>query len=89
MRGLDAPAFAQDRNRYRRTARNLRGIRKRQPIRRGGDGLRGGNGPGLGGGDIARDRLIPHLGVQVGTQQRLLRESFRRGGLQLIADPRN
>jgi len=74
MRGFDAPALAQNRNIVRVTPKTLAGKRKRQLARSCGDGLPGSYRPGLCGQNVPRDGLVPHLGVQVGAQQSLLRK---------------
>ena len=52
-------------------------------MRRGVDGLLRGGGPELRGQHIAGDQLVAHFGVEVGAQQRLLRDRFLFGAAQL------
>jgi hypothetical protein len=51
--------------------------RVREPkLRRGVDGLLRGGRPGVRHQDIASHQLVAKLGVQIGAQQRLLRDGF-------------
>ena len=50
---------------------------------RGVDRLLGSGGPQLRGQDVARDELVPRLGVEIRAQQLLLGDGFSRGPLQL------
>ena len=75
MRQAGAAALAQDDGAIAVERKALRRIGERQ-VRRGIDRLLRGGGPELRGQHVAGDQLVAHLGVQVGAQQRLLRDGL-------------
>ena len=81
MRQPGAAALAQDHGAIAVERKAFSRIDERE-VRRGVDGLLRGSGPELRGQHVAGDQLIAHLGIQIGAQQRLLRDRFLLGAAQ-------
>ena len=86
MRQSGAAALAQDDGAIAVERKSLRRIDERQ-VRRGVDRLLRRGGPQLRGQHVAGHQLVAHFGVEVGAQQRLLRDGLLFGAAAVARAP--